>query len=324
MPVAHGSAGRSWISGDREKTAMTERPKRARRVQLSVPGSSEKMLAKAAASQADHVFCDLEDAVAPSAKVEARDKIAHALNTLDWGRKTRCVRINDVTTEWCHGDIITLVEKAGDRIDTIMLTKPFTASDVLFLDRLLGQLEKKLKLQRRIGIEVLIEEVQALQNVEAIATCSDRMEALVFGMGDYSGSQAIDTSEIGASGLYPGDIFHYARFRITMAARAAGIDAVDGPFANFKDEEAYRTEAIRARSLGMVGKWAIHPAQIAWALDVFSPSEEEVAHARRLATAYEAAEAQGLGAAQVDGVMIDVAVMRLVRNTLAKAELAGM
>jgi citrate lyase subunit beta/citryl-CoA lyase len=233
------------------------------------------------------------------------------------------VRINDVSTEWCHGDIITLVEKAGANIDTIMLTKPYTAADVIFLDHMLRQLEKKLKLERRIGIEVLIEEVQALQNVEEIAKCSDRLEALIFGMGDYSGSQGIDTQAIGEAGQYPGDIFHYARFRITMAARAVGIDAVDGPFANFRNEEAYKTEAIRARLLGMVGKWAIHPAQIDWALEVFSPTVEEIAQARRLAKAYEDAEAQGLGAVQVDGVMVDVAVMRLVRNTLAKAQLIG-
>lgn len=303
---------------------MTQRPKRARRSQLSVPGSSEKMLQKGAESNADHVFCDLEDAVAPSVKVEARSKIAWALNNLDWGRKTRCVRINDVTTEWCHGDIIEIVEKAGANVDTIMLTKPYTAADVIFLDRMLNQLEKKLKLERRIGIEVLIEEVQALQNVEAIATCSDRMECLIFGMGDYSGSQGIDTKDIGATGGYPGDIFHYARFRITMAARAAGLDAVDGPYANFKNEEGFRSEATRARSLGMVGKWAIHPSQIAPALEVFSPEAKEVARARKMEAAYREAEAKGLGAVQVDGVMIDVAVLRLVRNTLNKADLYGL
>ncbi|MGE0829198.1 MAG: CoA ester lyase [Hyphomonadaceae bacterium] len=303
---------------------MSNRPPRLRRSQLSVPGSSEKMLEKGAASKADHVFCDLEDAVAPSAKVEARSKIAWALNNLNWGKKTRCVRINDVTTEWCHGDIIEIVEKAGANVDTIMLTKPYTAADVIFLDRMLNQLEKKLKLERRIGIEVLIEEVQALQNVEEIAHCTDRLECLIFGMGDYSGSQGIDTKEIGEGGGYPGDIFHYARFRITMAARAAKLDAVDGPFANFKDEAAYRREATRARSLGMVGKWAIHPSQIEPALDVFSPDAAEVAQARKMEAAYREAEARGLGAVQVDGVMIDVAVLRLVRNTLAKADLIGM
>jgi citrate lyase subunit beta/citryl-CoA lyase len=303
---------------------MTQRPRRARRSQLSVPGSSEKMLQKGAESAADHVFCDLEDAVAPSAKVEARDKIAWALNNLDWGRKTRCVRINDVTTQWCHDDIITVVTKAGNNLDTIMLTKPFNAADVMFLDRMLLQLEKKLKLERRIGIEVLIEEVQALQNVEEISRCTDRLECLIFGMGDYSGSQGIDTRDIGATGSYPGDIFHYARFRITMAARAAGIDAVDGPFANFRDEDGFRSEAGRAKSLGMVGKWAIHPSQIAPALEVFSPSPREVERARAMETAYRDAEARGLGAVQVNGVMVDVAVLRLVRNTLDKAELYGL
>jgi citrate lyase subunit beta / citryl-CoA lyase len=303
---------------------MTQRIKRARRSQLSVPGSSEKMLRKGAESTADHVFCDLEDAVAPSVKVEARDKIAWALNNLDWSKKTRCVRINDVTTEWCHGDIITVVEKAGANLDTIMLTKPYSAADVVFLDRMLVQLEKKLKLERRIGIEVLIEEVQALQNVEEISRCSDRLECLIFGMGDYSGSQGIDTRDIGASGSYPGDIFHYARFRIAMAARAAGLDAVDGPFANFRDEDGFRSEARRAKSLGMVGKWAIHPSQIAPALEVFSPSQADVERARKMEAAYREAEAQGLGAVQVDGVMVDVAVLRLVRNTLDKADLYGL
>ncbi len=303
---------------------MSEKPKRARRSQLSVPGSNEKMLQKAAASAADHVFCDLEDAVAPSAKVEARSKISWALNNLDWGRKTRCVRINDVTTEWCHGDIIEIVETAGANLDTIMLTKPYSAADVIFLDRMLNQLEKKLKLERKIGIEVLIEEVQALQNVEAIATCSERMECLIFGMGDYSGSQGIDIVNIGGTANYPGDIFHFARFRITMAARAAKIDAVDGPFGDFKDEAGFRQEARRARSLGMVGKWAIHPAQIAPALEIFSPTPEAVAKARNMAAAYREAEAKGLGAVQIDGVMIDVAVLRLVKNTLDQADLYGL
>jgi len=303
---------------------VSEKPKRARRSQLSVPGSNEKMLQKAAASAADHVFCDLEDAVAPSAKVEARSKISWALNNLDWGRKTRSVRINDVTTEWCHGDIIEIVETAGANLDTIMLTKPYSAADVIFLDRMLNQLEKKLKLERKIGIEVLIEEVQALQNVEAIATCSERMECLIFGMGDYSGSQGIDIVNIGGTANYPGDIFHFARFRITMAARAAKIDAVDGPFADFKDEAGFREEARRARSLGMVGKWAIHPAQIAPALEIFSPTPEAVAKARNMAAAYREAEAKGLGAVQIDGVMIDVAVLRLVKNTLDQADLYGL
>jgi citrate lyase subunit beta/citryl-CoA lyase len=282
------------------------------------------MLRKGAASEADHVFCDLEDAVAPSEKIEARDRIAWALNNLDWGKKTRSVRINDVTTEWCHGDIITILEKAGGAVDTLMLTKPHTAADVLFLDRLLLQVETRLKLDRRIGIEVLIEEVQALQNVEEISRCSDRIESLIFGMGDYSASQGIQTLKIGDASEYSGDLFYYPRFRITMAARAAGVDPVDGPYGNFNDPDGYRTEALRARAVGMVGKWAIHPSQIAPALDIFSPSASEIQRARDLEAAYRQAEAQGQGAAVFNGALIDVASLRFVRNTLAKAELMGV
>ena len=303
---------------------MSQRPLRLRRSQLSVPGSSEKMLAKGAASAADHVFCDLEDAVAPAVKVEARDKIAWALNNLDWGKKTRCVRINDVTTEFCHGDIITIVEKAGGSLDTIMLTKPMNAGDVRFLDLMLNQLEKRLKLHRRIGIEVLIEEVEALQNVEEISRSSDRLECLIFGMGDYSASQGISVRSIGDAEGYPGDIFHYARFRMTMAARAAKLDAVDGPYANFNDETGFRREANRAKSLGMIGKWAIHPNQIAPALEIFSPSQAEITRARRMEAAYREAEARGEGAATLDGAMIDVVVLRMVKSTLEKAELMGL
>ena len=302
---------------------MIQRIKRARRSQLSVPGSSEKMLRKGAESAADHVFCDLEDAVAPSVKVEARDKIAWALNNLDWGKKTRCVRINDVTTHWCFEDIIEVVEGAGRNLDTIMLTKAMRAADVQFVDLLLSQLEAKLKLERRIGIEVLIEEAGGLQNVESIAAASPRLEALIFGMGDYSASQQMNLRGWGGEG-YPGDVFHYPRFRIAMAARAAGLDPVDGPYANFRNEEGYKREARMSFMLGFVGKWAIHPAQIAPALEVFSPTADEVTRARDLATAYDKALAEGLGSVNVNGTMVDAASIRIVMNTVRKAELIGM
>ena len=164
---------------------MTDRPRRARRVQLSTPGSSEKMMQKASESKADHVFLDLEDAVAPSQKREARKKIVQALKTLNWTGKTRCVRINDLTTEYAFEDIIEVVEGAGEHLDTIMMTKVMTPADVLFADKLLHQLEKKLQLKRRIGLEALIEEVEGMQNVDAIAKCTPRLECLVFGMGDF-------------------------------------------------------------------------------------------------------------------------------------------
>jgi citrate lyase subunit beta/citryl-CoA lyase len=296
---------------------------RLRRSQLSVPGVSEKMIAKGVASEADHVFLDLEDAVAPSMKPSARKTIVEALNGLDWGKKTRCVRVNDVTTEWCFEDVIEVVEGAGKNLDTIMLTKATRAADVQFVDLLLNQMEAKLKLARPIGIEVLIEEAAGLQHVDEIAASSPRLEALIFGMGDYSASQQMNLRGWGSDG-YPGDIFHYPRFRITMAARAAGLDPVDGPFANFRDEEGYRREARRAHMLGMAGKWAIHPAQIAPALEVFSPGAEEVARARALAEAYDKALADGLGSVNVNGTMVDAASIRIVMNTVRKAELIGM
>jgi citrate lyase subunit beta/citryl-CoA lyase len=196
---------------------MTARPKRARRVQLSTPGSSEKMIQKASESKADHVFLDLEDAVAPSQKRDARKKIIQGLKELNWTGKTRCVRINDLTTEYAYEDIIEIVEGAGDHLDTIMMTKVQTVSDVLFADKLLHQIEKKLKMKRKIGLEALIEEVEGMQNVDAIAACTPRLECLVFGMGDFSASMGVTNKNVGDSAGYPGDVWHYARFRLVMA-----------------------------------------------------------------------------------------------------------
>ena len=304
---------------------MTDRPRRARRVQLSTPGSSEKMIQKAAESKADHVFLDLEDAVAPSQKREARKKIVEGLKSLNWGKKTRCVRINDLTTEYAFEDIIEVVEGAGEHLDTIMMTKVLTPADVLFADKLLHQLEKKLKLKRRIGLEALIEEVEGMQNVDAIAACTPRLECLVFGMGDFSASMGVTNKNVGETDGYPGDIWHYARFRLVMACRAAGIDPVDGPFADFRNPDGYREECKRSMILGCVGKWAIHPSQIDIALDVYSPKKEDVERARKLEKAYAEAEAKGLGAINVDGIMVDVASIRILRNTvLNKADLFGM
>ena len=303
---------------------MSKKPMRLRRSQLAVPGVSEKMLTKAAASAADHVFCDLEDAVAPSAKAGARDTIADALNNLDWGNTVRCVRVNDVGTEWCYEDIISVVEKAGKNLDTIMLPKPMNAGDVQFADKLLNQLEIKLGLERKIGLEVLIEEVEAMQNVVEIANSCERLECMIFGMGDYAASQGLVVKNIGRTDGYPGDIFHYPRYHMTIAARAAGIDAVDGPFADFKNDEAYRVECQRALTLGMVGKWAIHPAQIDPALEIFSPSQNDVDFAREIIEVYEKAASEGLGSVGHKGVMVDAASARLFQNTVNRADLIGM
>jgi citrate lyase subunit beta/citryl-CoA lyase len=303
---------------------MSKQPKRVRRCELSVPGSSEKMVAKAAAMNVDFVFLDLEDAVAPSEKRPSRKKIVDALNSLDWGKKTRCVRINDLTTEYAYEDIIEVVEGARENLDIIMLPKAMSAADVKFVDKLLTMMEKKLGLEKRIGIEVLIEEVEAMMNVEEIAAASPRLEALIFGMGDYSASQGVSLKDIGGASGYPGDIWHYQRQRMTIAARANGIDAVDGPYADFRSPDAYREECRRAMILGMVGKWAIHPSQVEIAQDVFSPDPADVARARAMMKAYDEALAQGLGAVQYEGKMIDIASVRIVKNLVDKADLIGM
>ena len=305
---------------------MSERPKRARRCQLSVPGSSEKMMTKAAGLAVDHIFLDLEDAVAPAEKPSARGKIIEALNSLDFGNSVRCVRINDIETPWAYKDIIEVVTGAGENLDTIMIPKVKHAHEVKWVDILIHQIEQDIGLKPRIGIELLIEEVEGIQNVDEIATATPRLEAMVFGMGDYSASQGVDVKEAMSSGdsVYPGDIWHYQRQRVVIACRAAGIDAVDGPFGNFRDPESYEREATRAMVLGCVGKWAIHPAQVEIAQRVFSPTQEEVERARKIVQAYDAAVARGEGAAQVDDAMIDAASVRLVQNTLDKANLYGL
>ncbi|MGH8786195.1 MAG: HpcH/HpaI aldolase/citrate lyase family protein [Cupriavidus necator] len=300
---------------------MLKRKKRARRVQLAVPGSNERMMAKAAASRADHVFLDLEDAVAPSEKPAARDKVIHALNTLDWSGKTRCVRINDLGTHYAHDDIIRVVEGARENLDVIMIPKVFKPADVYVVEVLLNQLEKKLGLRKSIGLELLIEETEALVNVDAIARSSDRLEAIILGMGDFSASQGIDLRTIGT---YPGDLWHFARFKVTCAARAAGIDAIDGPYGRLDDLEGYREQCKRALALGMVGKWALHPKQVDTALEVFTPAQADVDTARGMIAAYKEAEARGLGAANFNGELVDAATVRIYSNVLQRAEILGL
>ncbi len=298
---------------------------RLRRSELSTPASNERMMEKAAASDADLVFLDLEDSVSPTEKVAARAKVIKALKTLDWGKKTRTVRVNDLETEYAYQDIISVVEEAGEYLDIIIVPKVKSAKDVWWVDVLLSQIEKRLQRTRRIGIEVLIEEVEAMLNVEEIARSSSRLEALIFGPADYSASQGMDSGVIeGHLDAYPGDPWHYARNKIAIAARAAGIDAIDGAYPDFKNLEGYRRECIRAKTLGFVGKWAIHPQQVAIANQVFSPTQEEVAYARKVDAAYTEALARGLGAIAVDGKMIDVAVVRSLRNVIRKANLIGM
>jgi citrate lyase subunit beta/citryl-CoA lyase len=282
------------------------------------------MMQKAAAIGVDFVFLDLEDAVAPSEKRASRARIVQALNGLDWGNTVRCVRINDLTTEYAYEDIIEVVEGAGANLDVIMLPKAMSAADVQFVDKLLTMMEKKLKLKKRIGIDVLIEEVEAMMRVEEIAASTPRLECLIFGMGDYSASQGVSLKDIGGATGYPGDIWHYQRQKLTVAARANRLDAVDGPYADFRSPEAFREECRRAMILGMVGKWAIHPSQVEVAQQTFSPDAEDVQRARDMIKAYDAALEQGLGAVQYEGKMIDIASVRIVRNLVDRADRIGM
>ena len=293
---------------------------RLRRSELATPASSEKMIAKAAASDADLVFLDLEDAVAPAEKEAARANVVRALRDLDWGRKLRAVRVNGADTRWAHDDVLTVVGQAGDRLDLLILPKVKAARDVWFFETLLDQLEAKLGLGRRIGLEVLIEEAAALARVEEIAACSPRLEALILGFGDLSASQGV---RLALASTYPGDLWHHARARMIVAARAHGLDAIDGPFANFRDPDGYRREATWAAALGAVGKWAIHPSQIEIANDVFAPTEQEIALARRMCEAYRAAEARGAGAAGASGILVDAAAIRIFEAVLERARLTG-
>ena len=301
------------------------RPFRLRRSELSTPGTSAKMMAKAAASDADLVFLDLEDAVAPNEKVGARGSIVEALNGLDWAGRTRAVRVNGTHTQWCHGDVTEVVTGACAVLEVVIVPKVKAPRDVWFVDTLLSQLEAELGLEvGRIGIEVLIEETEALARVEEIAGCCPRTEALILGVGDLSASQGIRTGHIGQTDRYPGDMWHYARNRMIVAARANGLDAVDGPFANFRDPDGYRGEAAWAATLGAVGKWAIHPSQVPIANEVFAPSQREIDRATAVVDAVERAAAVGEGAASLDGIMIDAATARIFGAVLERARRAGL
>ncbi len=282
------------------------------------------MIARAATLGVDHVFLDLEDAVAPNQKDTARAQAVEALNGIDWGRTVRCVRINDLDTPHAYRDIIDVVEGAGARLDTIMVPKVRGAGCVQFVARLLGQIELRMGLTRPIGIEVLIEEAEAMMRVEEIAASSPRLEALIFGMGDFSASQGIDPRAIAGDTGYPGDIWHYGRNKLVIAARSFGLDPVDGPFVNFADPEYFTAECRRARALGCVGKWAIHPSQVPLAQAGFSPDPAEVARAYKARDAYAQAQRDGLGAVQVDGQLVDVATIRLLQRNIDLAERVGM
>jgi len=302
------------------------RPARPRRSELATPASNERMIAKAAASGADMVFLDLEDACAPAEREAARGKAAKALRELDWGHTIRAIRMNGVDTRWAYGDVIDVVTDARSACQTIIVPKVRHARDVWWVDTLLTQVEEWVGLPRKaIALEVLIEETEGLENVGEIAPSSERLEALIFGAGDFSASQGarVDTN-FDPVVDYPGDLWHYARSRIVVAARSAGIDAIDAPFPNYRAPQAYRTACDRAAAMGYTGKWAIHPSQVDIANDAFAPTPDEIAHARRVVAAYSDAEANGLGATGLDGMLVDAAHLRHAATVAATADLLGL
>lgn len=293
-----------------------------RRSELAVPASNDNMFEKGAKCGADLVFLDLEDAVPPAFKEESRAKAIGALNDIDWGRTVRAIRINGMDTQWCHDDVVGVVTNAGENLDTIIIPKARKARDVWWVDVLLTQLEAKLGLSKRIRLEVLIEEVEGLANAEEIAAASPRLDALIFGVGDFSLSQGarVDTNFV-PLGEYPGEFWAYARNKVIVAARIAGIDAIDAPYPDYRDLKGYERDARRASLLGYTGKWAIHPDQVPIANEVYAPTADEIARAEANVAAYREAEAKGRGAVGVNGVLVDAAHVKQAEQTLARAAL---
>lgn len=302
---------------------MLTPPARLSRSMLFVPASRPDMIAKAARSEADAVCIDLEDAVAPDEKERSRAAVADALTMLDFGSRTRIVRVNALDTKWTYRDVIEVVEGAGGFVDLIMLPKARGAADVHFIDQLLTQVEARTGLPHRIGIEAQIETALGFTNLREIASASPRLEALIFGMGDYAASMHMPLASIGADdahdAAYPGHRWHAVMHAIVAHARANGLRCMDGPFANYKDAAGLAKACGVARALGFDGKQCIHPLQLAPVNAAFAPSAEEVAWARRVIEKYEQALAEGRGAVGSDGMMIDAANIRMAQSTLRAA-----
>ncbi len=293
---------------------------RLQRSELTLPGSFPRFMEKAAASAADVVLLDLEDAVAPDQKEAARRNIIEALNDLDWGSKTVSVRINGLDTEYMYRDVVEVVERCP-RLDMLVIPKVGVAADVYAVDVLVTQIERAKRRERRLGFEVLVETALGLTNVEAIAQSGGRLEAITFGAGDYAASLAARVDVIGGVNPdYPGDMWHYPLSRIAAACRAQGLRPVDGPFGDIDDAEGYAAAARRAAALGYEGKWAIHPSQVEIANRIFSPSDKEIEWARRVTEALRRAEREGRGAVTLEGRMIDAASIRMAQRVLEKAE----
>ena len=319
---------------------IEQAPARLNRSELAVPGSQPQLFEKAAQSDADVIFLDLEDAVAPDDKAQARKNIIKALNEMDWGKKTMSVRINGLDTHYMYRDVVDVVEQAGGRLDLIMIPKVGTAADVYAVDMLVTQIEDAMGYKKRIGFEHIIETALGMQHVTEIAGASKRNESLHFGVADYAASTRARTTiiggvnpdysvltdplEDGSRAVHWGDMWHYALARMVVAARANGLRPVDGPFGDFSDPDGYRAAAKRAAVLGCEGKWAIHPSQVDLANEVMSPSEAEVKRANRILEAMAEAAAAGKGAVSLDGRLIDYASIRQAEVLVQKAkQIAG-
>jgi malyl-CoA/(S)-citramalyl-CoA lyase len=316
-------------------TTIEQANPRLHRSELAVPGTNPALFGKAARSNADIIFLDCEDAVAPDDKEQARSNIIQALNEVDWGSKTMMVRINGLDTHYMYRDVVDIVE-ACPRLDMILIPKVGVPQDVYAVDMLVTQIESAMKRDKRIGFEVLIETALGMANVEAIAQASRRLEAMSFGVADYAASTRARTTVIGGvhkdSGVltdkdgdnvrqyFWSDPWHAAQTRMMIACRAYGLRPIDGPFGDFNDPEGYVAAANRAAVLGYEGKWAIHPSQIELANRVYTPSQAEVTKARRIIDAMAQAAKEGRGAVSLDGRLIDIASIRMAQALIAKAD----
>ncbi|WP_170584808.1 L-malyl-CoA/beta-methylmalyl-CoA lyase [Ruegeria arenilitoris] len=306
-------------------------PARPNRCQLFGPGSNTKLFPKMAASAADVINLDLEDSVAPSDKDTARANVIEALNTVDWGNKYMSVRINGLDTPYWYRDVVDLLEQASDRLDQIMIPKVGCAEDVYAVDALVTAIERAKGRTKPISFEVIIESAAGIAHVEDIAASSTRLQAMSLGAADFAASMGMQTTGIGGTQenyymlregqKYWSDPWHWAQAAIVAACRTHGVLPVDGPFGDFSDDEGYIAQARRSATLGMVGKWAIHPKQIALANVVFTPSDEAVAEAREILAAMEQAKANGEGATVYKGRLVDIASIKQAEVIVAQAEL---
>jgi len=301
-------------------------PSRLRRSVLACPGSNPRMMEKAAASAADEVFLDLEDACAPLEKPAARAKVVEALRTHDWGERVRVVRINQVTSPFAFDDLREVVTRAGDVLDCIMVPKVRNAGDIAFVDRALLQLEQTLGLEvGGIGIEAQVEDAEGLMRAEEIAFSSPRLETITYGPADFSASLQLPSLTVGNTYNYPGDIFHYVLFKLAVAARAAGLQVIDGPYLLIRDIEGFRAAAARAAALGYDGKWVLHPGQIEPCNEVFTPSQEDFDKAALILDAYRhATDVERKGAVMLGDEMIDEASRKMAQQFYVRGTAAGL